>query len=81
MGPIRYKAKLLPDGHIAVPPELQAHPGEEFEVQIAKTLELPTEDEVRRQIQFLRDHWMGVAKGTGESIAQDHDEYLYGDRS
>ncbi|MBI4564851.1 MAG: hypothetical protein HY716_09200 [Planctomycetes bacterium] len=80
MAPIHYKATVLPDGHLPLPPELAAHTGDEVDVTVSLPFTLPTEEEGRKQIQYLMKHWAGAAKGTGESLAQDHDEYLYGGR-
>ena len=81
MGPIEYKARILPDGHLPLPPELAGHPGEEVNVRV-ELAELPilSEEEVRRRNDRLFSLWVGIVKEGPSDLAENHDAYLYGDR-
>lgn len=81
MGPIEYKARILPDGHLPLPPELAAHTGEEVfvRVELSDLPQLSAEEILVRNERFLTK-WVGIVKDGPGDLAENHDEYLYGDR-
>ena len=78
--PIRYRAAVLPDGHLPAPPGPAIPPGQEVEVVVAPITRDADEDEGRAQREYLFRHWQGVGRGNGEPLAAEHDDYLDGIR-
>ena len=80
MGPMRYRATILPDGHLPLPDGYPGRAGDEIDVTLDPGPALPDEETARRQYENLRANWAGAAKNGPGDLARDHDEYLYGDR-
>ena len=79
---IRYRTKVLPDGHLPVPKEFTAHEGDEVEVTVAPANGDREKKKARQRADYMLKRWAGAGKGSGAGVAQRHDEFLYGrDRS
>jgi hypothetical protein len=78
MTPIRYKARILPDGHLPVPEELQAHAGDEVEVTVAPAVATDGETLARERWEYFKRTWLGKFRSGCSDLAANHDEYLYG---
>ena len=81
MSPIQYTTKVLPDGHIPLPKDYPAKAGEEVDVTLAPPLAEISKEEAIKCTEYLLKNWCGIYRGNGESVAEHHDDYLYGDRS
>ncbi len=78
MAPIRYTAKILPDGHLPVPKELQVHAGDEVEVTVTPAVPSNGEALARERWDYFKRTWLGKFRGSRSDVAERHDEYLYG---
>lgn len=80
MSPIHYTAKVLSDGHLPLPENFVAKTGDEVEVVL-----MPANGDLDSRKKdpagYFLEHWAGTLRGSGEPVAEQHDEYLYGDRS
>lgn len=78
MTPIRYKAKILPDGHLPAPEGLHVQPGDDVEITVSPAPVADGEALARERWQYFRRNWLGKFRGTESDVAARHDEYLYG---
>jgi hypothetical protein len=77
MAPFRYKARILPDGHLPVPEEFHPKAGQELEVSITFSEDTNGEAEALRRADHLLRRWAGVGRGSGTGVAGSHDDHLY----
>jgi hypothetical protein len=77
MTPFRYKARILPDGHLPVPEEFHPKAGQEVEVSITSSEDGNGEAEALQRADHLLRRWAGVARGSGTGVAGSHDDHLY----
>jgi len=77
MTPFRYKARILPDGHLPVPEEFHPKAGQEVEVSISSTEDTNGDAEALRRADHLLNRWTGIGRGSGTGVAGNHDDPLY----
>ena len=77
MTPFRYKARILPDGHLPVPEEFHPKAGQEVEVSITSPEDTNGEAEALRRSDHLLKRWAGAGRGSGTGVAGSHDDHLY----
>jgi hypothetical protein len=77
MTPFRYKARILPDGHLPVPEEFHPKAGQELEVSISSPEDANGDAEAIRRAEHLLNRWVGVGRGSGTGVAESHDDHLY----
>ena len=77
MTPFRYKARILPDGHLPVPEEFHPKAGQEVEVSISTPEAANGEAEAARCSEHLLARWAGAGRGSGTGVAERHDDHLY----
>jgi hypothetical protein len=78
MAPVRYSAKILPDGHLPLPEGFLGRVGDEVRVTLDAGQPELEPAEAERRAAYLLDSWAGRARGTGSGVAERHDEILYG---
>lgn len=77
MAPFRYKARILPDGHLPVPEEFHPKAGQEVEVSISPAEDADGEGEALKRADHILARWTGVGRGSGTGVAASHDDHLY----
>ncbi len=78
MTPFRYKAKILPDGHLPLPGDFPVRTGEEIEVTLSPAEPGNGAAEAIRRADHILERWAGVGRGGGSGVAERHDDHLYG---
>ncbi|MBI2932655.1 MAG: hypothetical protein HYY16_13490 [Planctomycetes bacterium] len=78
MTPIRYTARILPDGHVPVPEGISVHAGDEVEVILTPAVPANGDALARQQWDYFKRTWLGAARGCGADVAAKHDDILYG---
>ena len=77
MTPFRYKAKILPDGHLPVPDDFHGRAGEELDVTLSPAEEVDGAAEASKRADHLLQKWAGIGRGSGSGVAERHDDHLY----
>lgn len=77
MAEAHYKTRILPDGHLPLPDGFPATAGQEVEVTVTAG---PATDKVDGwdTVEYLLQKWAGCVRGSGEGVAERHDDFLYG---
>ena len=77
MTPAHYTAKILPDGHMPLPKDFPAHAGDEVEITVAPVVPATAGDGPDIRTRRFLETWVGAGAGSGDGVAEHHDEYLY----
>lgn len=77
MTPIRYTAKVLPDGHLPLPEGYALKVGDPVDVTLAAIAGETDDDVARRQREAGRKVAGSLATGTTDG-GTNHDKYIYG---
>jgi hypothetical protein len=77
MTPIRYTANVLADGHLPLPKDVPFKAGDPDEVTLVAVGD-GKDAEVPDHAGYLIKHWAGIGRGSGEPVAERHDDHLYG---
>jgi len=71
MTPFRYKAGILPDGHLPVPEEFHPKTGQEVEVSITSSEDTNGDAQALQRADRLLKRWAGLGRGAEPGSSED----------